>query len=65
MLIIVVLVSFIVHNYCFADKVILGSYDGILHIYYPMNEASGLHDCLLETNLQLPILQLKVGQFVP
>ena len=49
----------------FSDKIILGSYNGILHVYAPSNQPGGLHDCLLETNLHSPILQLKVGRFMP
>ena len=45
------------------DKVICGSFNGILHIYSPSSNYNA-HDVLLETTLDSPILQLSSGRLV-
>ena len=61
------------HNYVIfiSDKIIIGSYHGILRIFNPKpmktdNGWSGFkpEDVLLESSLQQPILQLEAGRFV-
>ncbi|KAJ8019984.1 Protein PTHB1 [Holothuria leucospilota] len=49
------------------DKVIVGSYQGIVRIYSPQSgkaESLKAEDVFLEQQLQHPILQLEVGKFV-
>ncbi|RUS77451.1 hypothetical protein EGW08_014789 [Elysia chlorotica] len=46
------------------DKVIIGSFQGILRIYKPDPSAgSGVEDVMVEQAFKLPILQVEVGQF--
>lgn len=56
--------------WCTADKIILGSYHGILRIYNPQpqkteNGWSGYsaEDVILEQAFQQPIIQVEVGRF--
>ncbi|EDV26341.1 uncharacterized protein TRIADDRAFT_22294 [Trichoplax adhaerens] len=46
------------------DKVIVGSYFGILRIYSPQPPKYHPEDLMLEYQLQQPILQLEAGKFV-
>nr|XP_039271914.1 protein PTHB1-like [Styela clava] len=46
------------------DKIIVGSYHGILHIYLPSEGGKNPHDILLESQLSGPILQVAAGKFV-
>lgn len=55
----------------FADKIVIGSYHGILRIFNPKPTKveggwSGFRpeDVLLESSLQAPILQIEAGKFV-
>eukprot|EP00742_Colponemidia_sp_Colp-10_P002939 GILJ01003136.1.p1 GENE.GILJ01003136.1~~GILJ01003136.1.p1 ORF type:complete len:868 (-),score=153.08 GILJ01003136.1:19-2622(-) len=47
-----------------AQKVIVGSFQGVLRIYYPHSRDYRIEDLVLEQNLEQPILQLEVGRFV-
>jgi Bardet-Biedl syndrome 9 protein len=70
------LINFLIHLYkhfefLFADKIIIGSYHGILRIFNPKPTKveggwSGFRpeDVLLESSLQAPILQIEAGKFV-
>uniref|UniRef100_H2XR31 Protein PTHB1-like n=1 Tax=Ciona intestinalis TaxID=7719 RepID=H2XR31_CIOIN len=47
-----------------SDKVIVGSYHGVVHIYSPTPDLNHAHDVLLEVDLNLPILQIEAGRFI-
>lgn len=47
-----------------ADKIIVGSYHGILRIYCPKPPNFKPDDLMLEVQLQQPILQVEAGRFV-
>uniref|UniRef100_A0A7S1IUQ3 PTHB1 N-terminal domain-containing protein n=2 Tax=Eutreptiella gymnastica TaxID=73025 RepID=A0A7S1IUQ3_9EUGL len=47
------------------DKIILGSFSGVLRIYQPRQKGFKPDDLLLEQQLDAPILQLGVGRFLP
>ncbi|XP_032228416.1 protein PTHB1 isoform X2 [Nematostella vectensis] len=47
-----------------SDKVIVGSYHGILRIYLPKATNFKPEDLMLEIQLQQPILQVEIGHFV-
>jgi len=47
------------------DKIVTGSFSGILRIYYPKASESNAADLLIESNLGHPILQVELGRFVP
>jgi Bardet-Biedl syndrome 9 protein len=59
-------------NSLYADKIIIGSYHGILRIFNPKPTKSDNgswsgykpEDVLLEASLPEPILQLEAGKFV-
>jgi len=46
------------------DKIIVGSYHGIVRIFHPKTPQFKAEDLMLEMQLQQPILQLKSGKFV-
>jgi len=46
-----------------ADKLITGSFQGLLRIYYPRQAGFRVTDLMLEQNLEEPILQLDAGRF--
>ncbi|XP_067018157.1 protein PTHB1-like [Acropora muricata] len=46
------------------DKIIVGSYHGILRIYCPKPPSFKPDDLMLEVQLQQPILQVEAGRFV-
>jgi Bardet-Biedl syndrome 9 protein len=48
-----------------ANKIVLGSLQGMLRIYYPSKPGFRVEDLILEENLVKPILQVLVGRFVP
>ena len=61
---------YIILNFSFTDKIIIGSYHGILRVYNPKpvkteNGWSGYkaEDVILETSLGIPILQIEAGLF--
>jgi Bardet-Biedl syndrome 9 protein len=49
------------------DKVVVGSFQGMLRVYYPKQPDFSVQDLILEEDLSShgPILQLLVGRFVP
>ena len=51
------------------NKIIVGSFEGMLRIYSPGRAAEGettsAENLLLEANLGAPILQVEIGMFVP
>jgi Bardet-Biedl syndrome 9 protein len=49
----------------FSDKIVTGSFQGLLRIYHPKQAGQQVDGLMLETNLDAPILQLSVGKFVP
>lgn len=50
--------------FCFTDKIIVGSYHGILRIYCPKPPHFKPDDLMLGIQLQQPILQVEAGRFV-
>lgn len=48
----------------FSDKIIVGSFHGILRIYCPKPPHFKPDDLMLEVQLQQPILQVEAGKFV-
>lgn len=48
-----------------ADKVVIGSQQGMLRVYNPTRPQYRVEDLILEESLSLPILQLQLGQFIP
>ena len=50
--------------YFITDKIIVGSYHGILRIYCPKPPNFKPDDLMLEVQLQQPVLQVEAGKFV-
>jgi hypothetical protein len=50
---------------CAAVKIVTGSFQGVLRIYYPRLPEFRIDDVILEEHLGLPILQLALGAFLP
>lgn len=48
-----------------ADKVVVGSQAGILRIYAPQKSDYRVEDLIHEENLNVPILQVAIGRFIP
>lgn len=48
-----------------AVKIVTGSLHGVLRIYYPRQPEFRIDDVILEQHLDLPILQLALGAFLP
>lgn len=46
-----------------ADKLVTGSFQGLLRIYYPRQAGFRVTDLMLEQNLEEPILQVAAGRF--
>ena len=54
--------------FCLSDKIVVGSHNGCLRIYYPRvrdGNISGYRpeDCICEVQLNDPILQVDIGKF--
>lgn len=47
-----------------ANKIITGSYQGMLRMYYPKQKEYKIEDLILESNMEAPILQIEAGRFV-
>lgn len=47
------------------NKVVVGSLNGILRVYYPARPNFRVEDLVLEENLGKPILQVLLGRFLP
>ena len=47
------------------EKIVVGSFQGILRIFYPRQKGFEPHDLLLEKDFGMPILQVIVGNFSP
>jgi len=47
-----------------SNKIVLGSYQGLLRIYCPRQRDYKIEDLVLEKNLEMPILQVAAGKFV-
>ena len=45
-------------------KIIIGSFSGLLRIYYPRQAQYRIEDLMIEQNLGMPILQVAAGRFV-
>jgi hypothetical protein len=45
------------------DKIITGSFSGMLRIFYPRQSGYKIDDLMLEVQLDQPILQLEAGRF--
>jgi Bardet-Biedl syndrome 9 protein len=45
------------------DKIITGSYHGVLRIYLPHGQGFNVNDLMYEKNLDEPILQVEAGRF--
>ena len=54
----------LIYFFFVADKIIVGSYHGILRIYCPKPPNFKPDDLMLEVQLQQPILQVETGRFV-
>lgn len=50
--------------YCILDKIIVGSYHGILRIFMPRTAEFKAEDLMLEIQMTQPILQVEAGHFV-
>ena len=48
-----------------AEKIAVGSLQGMLRIYHPSRPGFRIEDLILEESLGSPILQLLVGRFIP
>ena len=48
-----------------AMKIITGSFEGILRIYFPRNAEYRIEDLMVEQSLGQPILQIEIGRFIP
>ncbi|RLN65427.1 hypothetical protein BBJ28_00019046, partial [Nothophytophthora sp. Chile5] len=46
-------------------KIVTGSMNGVLRMYYPSQSEFRIEHLLLEENLRRPILQLELGYFIP
>jgi len=46
------------------EKIITGSFSGMLRIYLPKERNYSVNDLLMETDLGLPVLQVEVGNFI-
>ena len=46
------------------DKIITGSFAGLLRIYYPRQPEYRIEDLMIEQNLGMPILQVSTGRFI-
>lgn len=53
------------YSILYIAKIIIGSLQGVLRIFSPTEKGYKAEDSLLEQNLEKPILQLAVGNFVP
>lgn len=47
------------------DKIVVGSFQGMLRVFHPKQKGFKPEDLLLEFNLGLPILQVSVGKYTP
>lgn len=47
-----------------ANKIITGSFQGMLRMYYPKQKEYKIEDLILENNMEAPILQIAAGRFV-
>ena len=48
-----------------SEKIAVGSQQGVLRIYSPSHPQFKVEDLILEEALDLPILQLLMGRFIP
>lgn len=48
-----------------ADKIAVGSFQGMFRMYAPSKPQFKVEDLVLEENIGLPILQLLLGKFIP
>jgi len=46
-------------------KIVVGSFQGVLRIYYPRQRDYRVEDLILEQELEAPIIQLSAGRFLP
>ena len=46
-------------------KIITGSFQGVLRIFYPRTKNYQIEDLMLEHVIGMPILQIEVGHFIP
>jgi Bardet-Biedl syndrome 9 protein len=47
-----------------ADKIVTGSFQGMLRIYHPKQAGHQVDDLMLEASLDAPVLQLSAGRFI-
>ncbi|ETV90279.1 hypothetical protein H310_14908, partial [Aphanomyces invadans] len=47
------------------DKIVVGSLNGILRVYYPTQGEFKIDHLLMEEQLEYPVLQVEIGRFVP
>ncbi|KAF0691828.1 Aste57867_17017 [Aphanomyces stellatus] len=47
------------------DKIVIGSLNGMLRVYYPTQAEFKIEHLLMEEQLEYPILQIEVGAFIP
>ena len=46
------------------DKIVTGSFQGMLRIYHPKQAGHQVDDLMLEASLDAPVLQLSAGRFI-
>lgn len=49
---------------CAPDKIVTGSFQGMLRIYHPKQAGHQVDDLMLEASLDAPVLQLSAGRFI-
>ncbi len=48
-----------------AEKIVTGSFSGMLRIYFPRSRGYRIEDLMVEQSLGKPILQVEIGKFIP
>ena len=48
-----------------AEKIVTGSFSGMLRIYFPRGKGYRIEDLMVEQTLGKPILQVEIGKFIP
>ncbi len=54
-----------VFSFLIPDKIIVGSFQGLVRIYLPQPPTSSPEHVLLEKDMGVPVLQVTVGRFIP
>jgi len=51
-------------DFAYSDKIVVGSFQGLVRIYEPRPPAFSPGHVILETQLDAPVLQVAIGKFV-